>query len=122
MKNLARGRFLSAWSLGCLLVLTACSGNHEDTIVGKWAHRDEGTVTFTADGHVIDQEGGRTDKGEYSFSNNTLTLKLDAVSNAYKFTVSFPHRDELLLTVQPNPFAAPTPGSRSALGFTRVSR
>jgi hypothetical protein len=124
MKNLIRSQFILAFAVTVGLLLGACSGKHENTIVGKWKTSQNGkdaTVTFTKDGKVTNEEGGQSEKGDYTLSaSNTVVLKIETMS--IEFGLAFASPDEMSLT----PMMAsgmPIPaGSAPAAKFTRVSR
>jgi len=125
MKNPIRSQFVFAFAAAVGLLLAACSGKHENTIVGKWkgskGQGNEAVVTFTKDGKMLSEEGGRTQNGEYSLSaSNTVSVKIDNM--AIEFGISFSTPDEMILTPK-SMGGAPVPGGESAAAkFTRVSQ
>lgn len=81
------------------LIAASCSEKAGTSLVGKWSHGDNTTVTFTASGSAINQENGKTETGEYSISNvTTLTLKLPGARAPMEFDVVSLTDKEMILT------------------------
>jgi hypothetical protein len=133
MKKLIRSRFIPVFAIIAGLLIAGCSGKSENNIVGKWKTSqggDEATITFTKDGKVIDEEGGKPQSGEYSFSSpNTITMKMPnpAPGNggnkddiSVELTVQFTSSDEVILTPKSMGGIAVPAGSIPPAKFTRV--
>ena len=134
MKKLIRSQFILAFAAAVGLLLASCSGK-QNNLVGKWKTSEggsEATVTFTKDGKVIDEEGGKPQNGEYSLStSNTVTMKIpnpdtgngggkDNVS--IEFAIVFASADEMTLTPK-SMGGVPVPGGNApSAKFTRVSK
>jgi hypothetical protein len=54
------------------MMFSSCSKKNSNLIVGKWqVQGQKATVEFKSDGTVINNEGGRTETGKYTFSDDT---------------------------------------------------
>lgn len=84
---------------GLGLIAAACSEKPGNSLVGKWSHGDNTTVTFAANGTAINEENGKAENGEYSVSNvTTLTLKLPGARVPMEFDVVSLTDKEMILT------------------------
>jgi hypothetical protein len=54
------------------MMFSSCSKKASNLIVGKWQVQDQkATVEFKSDGTMINSEGGGTQNGKYTFSDDT---------------------------------------------------
>ena len=124
MNNFRPRRFLFLLLLVFVTALAACSGKPENGIIGKWkggkSGEREAIVTFTKDGRMIDEEGGKSETRDYTLSiSNTITLKVET-NMTLEFDIHFNSPDELVLTPRVmNGITAPA-GMIEPVKFTRV--
>lgn len=133
MKKPIRSQFILAFAVAISLLIAGCSGNSGNALVGKWKITEDGkdsVVTFTKDGKVLTDEGGKPQNGEYSLSaSNTLTMKISnpdpskggKESISIEFAVSFVTPDEMTLTPK-SADGNPVPAGVPVAKFTRVSK
>jgi hypothetical protein len=122
MKRLTRSRCARTLAFCLALFVGGCS-KPATGLVGKWSTGSDTVVTFTKDGQVITQEGGKTEEMEYSIEGGTnLYLKLKDEPTSRQFNVAFPSDKEMLLTFQPSKDVITPPQSIEPVHFTRLDQ